>query len=106
MSYFADDGTGFNLVISGIRANASMVGDDEDIMVNVLVGEERGQHCSPLKARGRDDRAGQSRQTAAGGLQCSDADAEASTAKTATITIQESKDFSGRHQIDDALLPE
>ena len=29
---------GFNLIISGIRANASMVGDGEDIMANVMVG--------------------------------------------------------------------
>ena len=90
---FNNDMPGFNLVISGIRANASTVGDGEDIMVNVLVGEER-VNAAPLKVA--DVTTGLAVKAAAvEGLQCSDADAEAdpSTAKTATITIQESKDF-------------
>ena len=70
-----------------------MVGDGEDIMVNVLVGEER-VNTAPLKVA--DVTTGLAvKADAVEGLQCSDADAEAdpSTAQTATITIQESKDF-------------
>ncbi len=39
--HLLDKGTnddGFNLIISGIRANAAMVGNGEDVMANVLVG--------------------------------------------------------------------
>ena len=39
---------GFNLIISGIRANASMVGDGEDIMANVMVGDTV-VNSAPLK---------------------------------------------------------
>ena len=41
---------GFNLVISGIRANASAVGDGEDITATVLVGGT-AVHRDPLKSR-------------------------------------------------------
>ena len=86
---FAGTEAGFNLVISGIRANASTVGDGEDIMANVLVGDER-VNTAPLKVA--DVTTGLAvKANAVEGLQCSDADA--STAQTATITIQESKDF-------------
>ena len=65
---------GFNLVISGIRANASIVGDGEDIMVNVLVGEER-VNTAPLKVA--DVTTGLAvKADAVEGLQCSDADAD------------------------------
>ena len=39
---------GFNLVVKGIRANASAVGDGEDIIANVLV-DGRAVHSAPLK---------------------------------------------------------
>ena len=39
---------GFNLIISGIRANASMVGDGEDIMATVMVGGTV-VHSAPIK---------------------------------------------------------
>ena len=32
---------GFNLIIKGIRVNASTVGDDEDIVANVMSKERR-----------------------------------------------------------------
>ena len=35
-----NDGEGFRLLLEGVRANASSVGDGEDIMVNVYVGED------------------------------------------------------------------
>ena len=58
-------------------------------MVNVLVGEDR-VNTAPLKVA--DVTTGLAvKANAVEGLQCSDADA--STAQTATITIQESKDF-------------
>ena len=39
---------GFNLVIKGLRANASALGDGEDITANVLV-DGRAVHSAPLK---------------------------------------------------------
>ena len=72
---------GFNLVISGIRANASMVGAGEDIMANVTVGGTV-VNSAPLKVadvtEGLVVKAG-----VAEGLQCADDDA------MSTITIQE-----------------
>ena len=43
-----DGENGFNLVISGIRANASMVGDGEDITANVMIGDTV-VNSAPLK---------------------------------------------------------
>ena len=79
---FASDGPGFNLVISGIRANASMVGDGEDIMVNVMVGGTV-VNSTPIKAA--DVTEGLAvKANAADGAQCADTDDA-----MATITIQE-----------------
>ena len=37
-----DDETGFNLIIKGIRVNASSVGDGRDIVANVMVKRNAG----------------------------------------------------------------
>ena len=72
---------GFNLVISGIRANASMVGDGEDIMANVMVGDTV-VNSAPIKVA--DVTEGLVVKAAvAEGLQCADSEA------MAVITIQE-----------------
>ena len=78
------DGTnnGFNLVVEGIRANASMVGNGEDIMANVLVGGT-AVNITPIKVA--DVTTGlEVKADVAEGLQCSDTDDAMST-----ITIQE-----------------
>ena len=78
------DGTnnGFNLVVEGIRANAAMVGDGEDIMVNVMVGGVT-VNSTPIKVA--DVTTGlEVKADVAEGLQCSDTDDAMST-----ITIQE-----------------
>ena len=73
---------GFNLVISGIRANASMVGDGEDIMANVMVNGNV-VNSTPIKVA--DVTEGLVVEVAAAeGLQCAD-----SAGEMATITIQE-----------------
>ena len=79
------DGTtnnGFNLVVKGIRANASIVGNDGEITVNVMVGGLT-INSTPIKVAdvttGLEVKAG-----VAKGLQCADTDDAMST-----ITIQE-----------------
>ena len=73
---------GFNLTISGIRANASMVGDGEDIMANVMVGDT-AVNSAPLKVA--DVTEGLLvKADVAEGLQCADTDDA-----MAVITIQE-----------------
>ena len=65
------DGQGFSLVLAGVRANASSVGDGEDIMVNVYVGEDAVTD-TPIKAADVSDGldADKTKVTAASGLQC------------------------------------
>ena len=77
------DEVGFNLVISGIRANASMVGDGEDIMANVMVGGVTVVNSAPLKVADVTEGLVVKADVAAG-LQCADTDNA-----MATITIQE-----------------
>ena len=79
------DGTtnnGFNLVVQGIRANASIVGDGENITANVMVGGVT-VNSTPIKVAavttGLEVKA-----DVAEGLQCADTDNAMST-----ITIQE-----------------
>ena len=73
---------GFNLVIKGLRANASALGDGEDITANVLVGGT-AVNSAPLKVA--DVTTGlQVKADAAELLRCADTDAA-----TATIEIQE-----------------
>jgi hypothetical protein len=73
---------GFNLIISGIRANASMVGDGEDIMANVMVGDTV-VNSAPIKVA--DVTEGLVvKADVAEGLQCADTDDA-----MAVITIQE-----------------
>ena len=73
---------GFNLVIKGLRANASALGDGEDITANVLVGGTV-VNSAPLKVA--DVTTGlQVKADAAGLLRCADTDAA-----TATIKIRE-----------------
>ena len=73
---------GFNLVIKGLRANASALGDGEDITTTVLVGG-RAVHSAPLKVA--DVTTGLAvTADAAEILQCADTDDA-----TATIKIQE-----------------
>ena len=74
---------GFNLIISGIRANASMVGDGEDIMANVMVGGAV-VHSAPLKVADVTEGLMVKVDPVATGLQCSDTDDA-----MAVITIQE-----------------
>ena len=79
---FDDDEQGFNLLIRGIRANASMVGDGEDIMATVLVGGT-AVNSTPIKVA--DVTTGlEVKADVAEGLQCADTDNAMST-----ITIQE-----------------
>ena len=73
---------GFNLVIKGIRANASMVGDGEDIMANVMVNGTV-VNSAPIKVAGVKEGL-VVKVTAVEGLQCADSDGE-----MAVITIQE-----------------
>ena len=73
---------GFNLIISGIRANASMVGDGEDIMATVMVGGTV-VHSAPLKVADVTEGLVVKADVAAG-LQCADTDDA-----MAVITIQE-----------------
>ena len=73
---------GFNLIISGIRANASMVGDGEDIMANVMVGGTV-VNSAPIKVADVTEGLVVKADVAAG-LQCADTDAA-----MAVITIQE-----------------
>ena len=77
------DEQGFNLVIRGIRANASMVGDGEDIMATVLVGGTAVTQYS-AQSRGRDNRTGGQGRRSRGSPVCRDTDA-----RKPTITIQE-----------------
>ena len=63
---------GFNLVISGIRANASMVGDGEDIMANVMIGDTV-VNSAPLKVADVTEGLVVKADVAAG-LQCADTD--------------------------------
>ena len=73
---------GFNLIIRGIRANASMVGDGEDIMANVMIGDTV-VNSAPIKVA--DVTEGLAvKADVAEGLQCADTDAA-----MAVITIQE-----------------
>ena len=79
---FADTQVGFNLTISGIRANAAMVGAGEDIMATVMVGGTV-VHSAPLKVA--DVTEGLVvKADVAEGLQCADTDDA-----MAVITIQE-----------------
>ena len=72
---------GFNLIIKGIRVNASTVGDDEDIVANVMLNGTP-VNSSPIKVA--DVTTGLIVKVAAAtGLQCADEDL------MATITIQE-----------------
>ena len=73
---------GFNLIIRGIRANASMVGDGEDIMANVMVGDTV-VNSSPIKVADVTEGLAVKADVAAG-LQCADTDDA-----MAVITIQE-----------------
>ena len=73
---------GFNLVISGIRANASMVGDGEDIMANVMVGDTV-VNSTPIKVADVTEGLAVKADVAAG-LQCASTDDA-----MAVITIQE-----------------
>ena len=73
---------GFNLLITGIRANASMMGDGEDIMATVLVGG--AMVGAAFKVADVTTGLEVEVDPVAEGLQCSDADSE-----LATITIQE-----------------
>ena len=73
---------GFNLTISGIRANAAMVGAGEDIMATVMVGGT-AVHSAPLKVADVTEGLVVKADVAAG-AQCADTD----DAK-AYITIQE-----------------
>ena len=76
------DEVGFNLTISGIRANASMVGDGEDIMANVMVGDTV-VNSAPIKVA--DVTEGLLvKADVAEGLQCADTEDA-----MAVITIQE-----------------
>ena len=73
---------GFNLIIRGIRANASLVGDGEDIMANVMVGDTV-VNSAPIKVA--DVTEGLAvKADVADGLQCADTDDA-----MAVITIQE-----------------
>ena len=75
---------GFNLVISGIRANASMVGDGEDIMANVMVGDTV-VNSTPIKvADVTEGLMAVKADPVAAGLQCANTDGA-----MAVITIQE-----------------
>ena len=78
-----DNQVGFNLTISGIRANASMVGDGEDIMANVMVGGAV-VHSGPLKVADVTEGLMVKVDPVAAGLQCADTDDA-----MATITILE-----------------
>ena len=73
---------GFNLIISGIRANASMVGAGEDIMANVMVGDTV-VNSAPIKVADVTEGLAVKADVAAG-LQCAD-----TAAAMAVITIQE-----------------
>ena len=73
---------GFNLIISGIRANASMVGDGEDITANVMVNGNV-VHSAPIKVAGVKEGL-VVKVAAVEGLQC-----ENSEGKMAVITIEE-----------------
>ena len=76
-----NDETGFNLLIKGIRVNASTVGDDEDIVANVMLNGTP-VNSSPIKVA--DVTTGLIiKVKAATGLQCANEDL------MATITIQE-----------------
>ena len=77
-----DTEAGFNLVIKGIRANASMVGDGEDIMANVMVNGTV-VNSAPIKVAGVKEGL-VVKVAAVEGLQCADSDGE-----MAVITIQE-----------------
>ena len=74
---------GFNVIISGIRANASMVGDGEDIMANVMVGDTV-VNSAPLKVADVTEGLMVKVDPVAAGLQCAD-----TNDAMATITIQE-----------------
>ena len=67
----------------GIRANASMVGDGEDIMATVMVGGT-AVHSAPIKVADVTEGLIVKVDPVAEGLQCADTDAA-----MATITIQE-----------------
>ena len=73
---------GFNLVIKGLRANASALGDGEDITANVLV-DGRAVHSAPLKVADVTNGL-QVKADAAELLRCADTDDA-----TAAIKIQE-----------------
>ena len=73
---------GFNLIITGIRANASMVGAGEDIMANVMVGDTV-VNSTPIKVADVTEGLAVKADVAAG-LQCADTDDA-----MAVITIQE-----------------
>ena len=77
------DGEGFSLVLAGIRVDASAVGDGEDIMVNVYVGERRSpMRRSKLRTCRTDLDADKTEvATVASGLQCLGADAEMATVR-------------------------
>ena len=80
---FDGDNNGFNVVISGIRANAASVGDGGEIMANVMVNGTN-INTAPLKAA--DVMNGLAvKATVAMGLQCSDS----ADMTMSTITIQE-----------------
>ena len=65
---------GFNLVIKGIRVNASTVGDDEDIVANVMLNGTP-VNSSPIKVA--DVTTGLIvKVDAATGLQCADEDVD------------------------------
>ena len=87
---FDNDGNeqGFNLVISGIRVNASTIGDGEDIMANVLVGGTV-VNSAPIKVA--DVTTGlEVKAEATEGLQCATVEATmGDDAMIATVTIQE-----------------
>ena len=82
------DSTGFNLVISGIRANASTVGAGNEIMATVLID---GVAVNNVPVKVADvETALEIKLDALAGLQCESRDEDA---KAVTITIQESEDF-------------
>ena len=86
---------GFNLIVKGIRANASMVGDGEDIMVNVMVGGTT-VNSTPIKVA--DVTTGlEVKADVAEGLRCSNTDDA-----MATITIQEGFSDAVMSMMDDA----
>ena len=93
------DERGFNLIISGIRANASIVGDGEDITANVMVNGNV-VHSAPIKVAGVKEGL-VVKVAAVEGLQC-----ENSEGKMAVITIEEGFVDAIVSEVDDPTTPE